>query len=333
MAYAFGQSYYFRPYRGNSSFWLNRQGEGAIVDHQKATLYRATGAADQRLIVYQVAGGCQLVSALSPDIDDEQKRFGLNIYGRKAGSVCDFFPAYKNFNDELIDLITVDKDNNLYRIKLINYNLYLTPASNSSGAALTWENASNADNQIWQLCESQSSGGGGSTGGSTTITMPVNANQNYSGNSSWIVNYGCAVCCGVDLASWKKNKPYTISDFANYYDETNGYYWTGPENFSFSDAISLASLNEAQTIEKIRSYVKNHIPVACHAVGSSNHQHWFVAYELTGESGGTWATAGIKVLDPYNGDFDSTEGRRVTILEAMQTSKVTLGVDRIRIPN
>lgn len=332
MAYAFGQSYYFRPYRGNSSFWLNRQGEGAIANHQKATLYRATGAADQRLIVYRVAGGCQLVSALSPDIDDAQKRFGLNIYGQKAGSVCDFFPAYKNFNDELIDLITVDKDNNLYRIKLINYNLYLTPSSNSSGAALTWENASNADNQIWQLCTSQSSGGG-STGGSTTITMPVNANQHYSGNSSWIVNYGCAVCCGVDLASWKNNKRYTISDFANYYDETNGYYWTGPENFSFSDAISLASLNEAQTIEKIRSYVKNHIPVACHAVGTGNRQHWFVAYELTGESGGTWATAGIKVLDPYNKNFDSTEGRRVTILEAMQTSKVTLGVDRIRIPN
>lgn len=104
-------------------------------------------------------------------------------------------------------------------------------------------------------------------------------------------------------------------------------------NFSCSDAISLASLNEAQTIEKIRSYVKNHIPVACHAVGSGNRQHWFVAYELTGESGGTWATAGIKVLDPYNSNSGSTEGRRVTILEAMQTSHVTLGVDRIRIPN
>lgn len=130
-----------------------------------------------------------------------------------------------------------------------------------------------------------------------------------------------------------RSKSYTISDFANYYDETNGYYWTGPDNFSCSDAISLASLNEAQTIEKIRSYVKNHIPVACHAVGSGSRQHWFVAYELTGESGGTWATAGIKVLDPYNRNSGSTEGRRVTILEAMQTSHVTLGVDRIRIPN
>ena len=325
MAYTFEQSYYFRPYRGNSSFWLNRYGNGSIASHQKATLYTAAGSADQRLKVHKVSGGCRLLSDLN-------NAYGLNIYGTKAGSVCDFYPVSGNFNDALIDLLTVDAANNLYRIKMINHNLYLTPASNSSGAALTWENASNADNQIWQLCASQSSGGG-STGGSTTITMPVNANQNYSGNSSWIINYGCAVCCGVDLASWKKNKSYTISDFANYYDEANGYYWTGPDNFSCSDAISLASLNEAQTIEKIRSYVKNHIPVACHAVGSGSRQHWFVAYELTGESGGTWATAGIKVLDPYNGDFDSTEGRRVTILEAMQTSHVTLGVDRIRIPN
>lgn len=325
MAYTFEQSYYFRPYRGNSSFWLNRYGNGSIASHQKATLYTAVGSADQRLKVHKVSGGCQLLSDLN-------NAYGLNIYGTKAGSVCDFYPVSGNFNDALIDLLTVDAANNLYRIKMINHNLYLTPASNSSGAALTWENASNADNQIWQLCASQSSGGG-STGGSTTITMPVNANKNYSGNSSWIINYGCAVCCGVDLASWKKNKSYTISDFANYYDETNGYYWTGPDNFSCSDAISLASLNEAQTIEKIRSYVKNHIPVACHAVGSGSRQHWFVAYELTGESGGTWATAGIKVLDPYNRNSGSTEGRRVTILEAMQTSHVTLGVDRIRIPN
>ena len=325
MAYTFEQSYYFRPYRGNSSFWLNRYGNGSIASHQKATLYTAAGSADQRLKVHKVSGGCQLLSDLN-------NAYGLNIYGTKAGSVCDFYPVSGNFNDALIDLLTVDAANNLYRIKMINHNLYLTPASNSSGAALTWENASNADNQIWHLCASLSSGGG-SSGGSTTITMPVNANQNYSGNSSWIINYGCAVCCGVDLASWKKNKSYTISDFANYYDETNGYYWTGPDNFSCSDAISLASLNEAQTIEKIRSYVKNHIPVACHAVGSGNRQHWFVAYELTGESGGTWATAGIKVLDPYNSNSGSTEGRRVTILEAMQTSHVTLGVDRIRIPN
>lgn len=299
---------------------LRRGLNGCCVPGKKRLYVTATGE-------YKA---CERIGS-SPSIGNVDEGVDRELIVKKY--VEEFAAQSKDICDKcLIDLLTVDAANNLYRIKMINHNLYLTPASNSSGAALTWENASNADNQIWQLCASQSSGGG-STGGSTTITMPVNANQNYSGNSSWIINYGCAVCCGVDLASWKKNKSYTISDFANYYDEANGYYWTGPDNFSCSDAISLASLNEAQTIEKIRSYVKNHIPVACHAVGSGSRQHWFVAYELTGESGGTWATAGIKVLDPYNSNSGSTEGRRVTILEAMQTSHVTLGVDRIRIPN
>lgn len=152
MAYTFEHSYYFRPYRGNSSFWLNRYGNGSIADHQKATLYAATGAADQRLKIHQVSGGCQLLSDLN-------NAYGLNIYGRGAGSVCDFFRVSGNERDALIDLLTVDATNNLYRIKMINHNLYLTPASNSKGAAMTWENASGADNQVWQLCASQSSSG------------------------------------------------------------------------------------------------------------------------------------------------------------------------------
>lgn len=144
MAYTFENVYYFRPYRGNSSFWLNRYGNGNIADHQKATLYAATGAADQRLKIHQVSGGCQLLSDLN-------NAYGLNIYGRGAGSVCDFFWVSGNESDALIDLLTVDATKNLYGIKMINHNLYLTPASNSNGASLTWESASGADNQVWQL--------------------------------------------------------------------------------------------------------------------------------------------------------------------------------------
>ncbi len=72
--------------------------------------------------VHKVSGGCQLLSDLN-------NAYGLNIYGTKAGSVCDFYPVSGNFNDALIDLLTVDAANNLYRIKMINHNLYLTPAS------------------------------------------------------------------------------------------------------------------------------------------------------------------------------------------------------------
>ena len=72
MAYTFEQSYYFRPYRGNSSFWLNRYGNGNIASHQKATLYTAAGSADQRLKVHKVSGGCQLLSDLNNAYADQR---------------------------------------------------------------------------------------------------------------------------------------------------------------------------------------------------------------------------------------------------------------------
>ncbi len=179
MAYSFESFYYFRPYRGNSSFWLNRNGSGTISNHQIANLYSPTGDPDQRLQIHQVTGGCQLLSALNT-------AYGLNIYGSTAGSPCDFYPVANNFNDALIDLLTVDASQNLYRIKLINHNLYLTPASNASGAALTWENASGADNQVWQLCTTQ--GTASSTNYLIYPSTHMRITQNYNGTYSHTPN-------------------------------------------------------------------------------------------------------------------------------------------------
>jgi hypothetical protein len=329
MAYTLEQSYYFRPYRGNSNFWLNRYGSGSITSHQKATLYTATGDPDQRLKIHAVTGGCQLLSDLNT-------AYGLNIYGTGAGSVCDFYPVSGNFNDALIDLLTIDASQNLYRIKLINHNLYLTPASNSQGAALTWEAASGADNQIWQLCTTQTSSSTGSSNGTTTspINMTVNLNQHYKDYPASVSGFGCALCCGIDIASFMHNKTYTLSDFAGHYTDNGtdvSYEWTGPNNFSFADNEGLASLSEAETIARIKAYINAGTPVACHAVGSGT-QHWVVAYKIEGSTGDTWQTCGIKVLDPNNPDYTSYEGLDRPIWDAMCASSVTLGIDRLRKP-
>ena len=211
MAYTFENVYYFRPYRGNSSFWLNRYGNGSIADHQKATLYAATGAADQRLKIHQVSGGCQLLSDLN-------NAYGLNIYGRGAGSVCDFFRVYGNERDALIDLLTVDATNNLYRIKMINHNLYLTPASNSNGASLTWESASSADNQVWQLCTTQTSGGGSTSG---KIVIPVWLSQKNH-PVPWFQGNGCAVTAGIMAAAYRDRENYTVTSFDGYVTTSDG---------------------------------------------------------------------------------------------------------------
>lgn len=181
MAYEFEKSYYFRPFRGNSSFWLNRNGSGPIAKHQITTLYRATGDPDQRLQVHKVNGGCQLLS----DLDHA---YGLNIYGSKPGTVCDFFPVKDNFNDALIDLLTVDRDQNLYRIQLINHNLYLTAKSNTENTKLTWENATGGDDQIWKLYDSQDGSGGSTDNYLIYPTKVMRITQRYDGTYSHLPN-------------------------------------------------------------------------------------------------------------------------------------------------
>lgn len=295
MAYTFEQSYYFRPYAGNSNYWLNRYGEGAIANHQAATLYTATGAADQRLQVHAVSGGCQLRS----DLDHA---YGLNIYGRGAGSVCDFYPVSGNESDALIDLLTVDVSNNLYRIKMINHDLYLTPASNASNARLTWENASGADNQVWQLCTSQN-GGGQTTG---KIVIPVWLSQK-SHSSSWFKNYGCAVTAGIMAAAYHDNTTYNIHSFDGttpsgelYYTEDYGYGWETPKGWCFKRDDNPKDISgDAETVAYIKTYIDNGIPPICLCPGGLGH--WMLAYDYT--SGSTFDS--IRIIDPADGNEKS----------------------------
>lgn len=324
--YTFERFYYFRPYRGKSNYWLNRYGEGAISSHQKATLYTATGAADQRLQVHKVDGGCQLISALSTDFKDETKMFGLNIYGRKAGSVCDFFPVYNNFDDALIDLLTVDAANSLYRIKLIKHDLYLTPASNANNAGLTWEVASGADNQVWQLCASQSSGGSVKE----SIDLPVHLSQKTH-SEKWFRDSGCAVTAGIMAAAYHDNTIYNIHSFDGYvtnkdeqtikiWTQSGGYSWYTPGGWEFLEDTEITTYpSDAETVAYIKSIIDSGIPPLCHCPGGRGH--WMVAYDYT--SGSTFED--ILIVDP-------ADGNQKTLAAGMRLScdGTAQGITRIR---
>ena len=319
MAYTFEHSYYFRPYRGNSSFWLNRYGNGSIEDHQKATLYAATGAADQRLKIHQVSGGCQLLSDLN-------NAYGLNIYGRGAGSVCDFFRVSGNERDALIDLLTVDATNNLYRIKMINHNLYLTPASNSNGASLTWESASGADNQVWQLCTTQTSGGGSTSG---KIVIPVWLSQKNH-PVSWFQGNGCAVTAGIMAAAYRDRENYTVTSFDGYvttsdgniklWNSNKGYTWLTKNGWSFILDTEVAKRpTDAETVAYIKSIIDTGIPPICYCPGGKGH--WMLAFDYT--SGSSFED--IIIIDP-------ADGTRKSLAAGMNLSckGTSLGITKIR---
>ena len=128
------------------------------------------------------------------------------------------------------------------RIRLDGRGLYLTKNENNNYLCWMSKISSNRQNFKLELVES----------GQTRISMPVNVNQKYTANDPWIRDYGCAVCCGVDIASWFNKKNYSLFDFkvnVHYYENKNGYQWTGPDGFNFESAVSTASESEAQTIK------------------------------------------------------------------------------------
>lgn len=337
MAYENGKTYWICP-EDNTNVALSVYGNRVVSQNRNVFLYAKQDVADQRWLVDVDSknGFARLKTELSSS-------YALNIYrGTSNYNNCDIHTWSDNQEDSKIDFLTIDASKNLYYIKSYRNNgedkLFLTADSASSGSNVYWALQDGNKKQRWKLIKVTS---GGDTGedadGGGTCKMPVNVNQKYKSNSTGVRNTGCALCCGVDLASFKKGKNYTIADFEGHYFEgvdskgvAYAYYnWTAPDGVGFTDAISLASLNEAQTIQKIRSYVSKGTPVACHAMKGSN-EHWFVAYDAAANGGSTWSTCGITVLDPVN-DKEFYSGRRVAIWTAMSDSYVTAGIDRIRL--
>lgn len=207
MAYTLGNWYCFEAFGGNSGLFLNREGSGAIHNHQNISIYKnTTGTADNpdhqfRLVAAyhnEDIEGCSIRSMLNED-------YGLNIYGygsdMTAEANCNLAIVggttsdASNYNDTLIDLLTVDGDQMLYRIKLIKHpGLFLTATSNSNNADVRWMKESGGSNQLWKLRiseTSESSGGGSSTQpDSALVTKFIPASENNY-NKDRFENGGC----------------------------------------------------------------------------------------------------------------------------------------------
>jgi hypothetical protein len=285
---------------------------GSVIPNgNQISLWPRSDSEDQQFMIVPYANGAKVVC---------KRNAYSHLLNRHSGnnSAIMWQTGMASVADSAIDFMTVNAGMNHYRIKLIQHNLYLTAVGSQS--ILYWQPLNGSNTQLFQLNETRH-----------TIDMPEIFNQYYSSNITWVKNYGCALCCGIVLASWKHGINYTIANFDGTYDTVgnNGYSWTGPNNFAASAPISLTSISAAATIERIRNYVISGMPVACHFYKSNGEEHWVVAYSAYG-SGTTWATSGIYVLDPYGNDSNSIYGRSISISDAMARKSFT-AVDRIRI--
>lgn len=144
MAIANGHIYYISGYAGGG-YYLNRWGSGAVSNHQNVTLYTRTPDPDQQWKMKGVSGGFQILSMLN-------NAYGLNIYPPNNNN-CDLYPVAGNENDAKILPVPLNSSQNIYRLKLVNYDYYLTAASNSSGANVYWAASNGSTSQQWKFEE------------------------------------------------------------------------------------------------------------------------------------------------------------------------------------
>ena len=123
--------------------YLNVYGDNvtSLYNQQNVCLWEDSGTNEQRWLVTGIGNSQFIKSVINTN-------FGLNVY--RAGSPwnCDLYPTAGNETDSLIDFIETDGG---FKIKLHNYDLYLTAASSANGANVYWGAASTSTYQLWSL--------------------------------------------------------------------------------------------------------------------------------------------------------------------------------------
>ncbi len=122
---------------------LNIKGSNltSLTKHQNVMLWSDSGSSEQKWYITSVGEGAYVKSVI--DLS-----FGLNVYRTGDPWNCDVFPIAGNETDALVDFILT---NNGFKIKLHNYDLYLTSASSSNAANVYWGAESSSAYQLWDL--------------------------------------------------------------------------------------------------------------------------------------------------------------------------------------
>lgn len=131
MAYQLNKSYLLFSHGGTGQC-LTVYG-GAANNNQNVCLFRKVGTSAQSWTIKAFGSNLKIVTGLN-------QNYALNYYwsaGQGNPGNCDIYPQAGNDADSCIVLEAVSTD--VYRIKLKNYNLYLTAKGTGDSADIRWE--------------------------------------------------------------------------------------------------------------------------------------------------------------------------------------------------
>ena len=124
---------------------MNIDGEDVteVYNSDNVTLWAAGTTNEQKWLLSALSSRRVLASAVDPT-------YGLNVYRSGSPYNCNMHKVYKNETDALVSFVAYS---GYYRIKLYNYDLYLTVGSSSNGANVYWAASSGSNYQKWTIEE------------------------------------------------------------------------------------------------------------------------------------------------------------------------------------
>ena len=141
MALEIGKTYYIKNVATGK--YLNVYGNDTVVNERNVNVYTKEDVLAQKWIVRLAGNGAQVHTAINED-------FALNIY--TVNNNCSMYKVAENsLDDSVVDFLTVDSDQNLYRIQIMAYSLYLTVNTSTDNAYFGTDNESFY--ALWQLEE------------------------------------------------------------------------------------------------------------------------------------------------------------------------------------
>lgn len=113
----------------------------SIRNHQNVCLWSDSGTNEQKWHITGIQQGAFIKSIV--DLN-----YGLNVYRTGSPWNCDMYPIAGNETDSAVDFVQTTGG---YKIKLHNYDLYLTAASSADGANVYWAASADSSYQVWRL--------------------------------------------------------------------------------------------------------------------------------------------------------------------------------------
>lgn len=113
-----------------------------LYDNRNVTLWTRSGSGEQAWILDSITLPDGIRSYLG-------REFGLNAYRNSTSKYkCDIHTVEGNEKDSDVTISAVSGG---YKIKLKNYNMYLTADGTANGSSVSWAPASTSNLQVWKL--------------------------------------------------------------------------------------------------------------------------------------------------------------------------------------